>query len=34
LLYGFDSIPNEWLNQLARKEDIEDLAKRMSEALS
>ena len=34
LLYGFDSIPNEWLDQLARKEDIEDLAKRMSEALS
>ena len=34
LLYGYDSIPNEWLNQLARKEDIEDLAKRMSEALS
>jgi len=32
LLYGFDSIPNEWLNQLARKGDIEDLAKRMSEA--
>ena len=34
LLYGFDSIPNEWLSQLARKEDIEDLAYRMSEALS
>ncbi len=33
LLYGFDSIPNEWLYQLARKEDIEDLAKRMSEAI-
>ena len=34
LLYGFDSIPNEWLAQLARKDDIEDLAYRMSEALS
>jgi ADP-ribosylglycohydrolase len=32
LLYGFESIPNEWLDQLARKEDIEDLVKRMSEA--
>jgi ADP-ribosyl-[dinitrogen reductase] hydrolase len=34
LIYGFDSIPNEWLDQLARKEDIEDLAMRMSDALS
>jgi ADP-ribosylglycohydrolase len=32
LLYGFESIPNEWLDQLARKEDIEDLVYRMSEA--
>jgi ADP-ribosylglycohydrolase len=32
LLYGFDSIPNEWLDKLSRKEDIEDLAVRMSEA--
>jgi ADP-ribosyl-[dinitrogen reductase] hydrolase len=34
LLYGFESIPNDWLAKLARKEDIEDLAIRMSEALS
>ncbi len=34
LIYGFDLIPNEWLDQLARKEDIEDLAMRMSNALS
>lgn len=33
LLYGFESIPNEWLDQLIRKEDIDDLAKRMNEAL-
>lgn len=26
LYYGFDSIPKEWINKLARKEDIEDLA--------
>lgn len=30
LLYGFDNIPTEWINQLARKEDILDLAKRFA----
>jgi len=28
LLYGFDTIPTKWINQLARKEDILDLAER------
>jgi ADP-ribosyl-[dinitrogen reductase] hydrolase len=31
LLYGFDTIPKNWLHQLARKDDIEDLAKRLLE---
>ena len=30
LLYGFDSIPKSWIEQLARKDDIEDLAQRMA----
>ncbi len=29
LLYGFDSIPKTWLNQLARKNDIIDLSERL-----
>lgn len=29
LLYGFDTIPKSWLNQIARKADIEDLADRL-----
>lgn len=29
LLYGCKSIPENWINQLARKDDIEDLANRM-----
>lgn len=29
LLYGFDPFPKEWVEEVARKEDIEDLAKRM-----
>lgn len=29
LLYGHQNIPEHWMNQLARKEDIEDLATRM-----
>lgn len=29
LLYGLNSIPEEWLNKLARKNDIEDLAVRL-----
>lgn len=33
LLYGYDSIPEHWLSQLARKDDIEDLAVRMSNAI-
>jgi ADP-ribosyl-[dinitrogen reductase] hydrolase len=30
LLYGFESIPENWRSELRRKEDIEDLAKRMN----
>jgi ADP-ribosylglycohydrolase len=33
LLYGYESIPKHWLNQLARKDDIEDLAVRMYKAV-
>ncbi len=32
LLYGYKSIPEEWINVLARKDDIEDLAARMKRA--
>lgn len=31
LLYGFDTIPKNWLQQIARKADIEDLADRLLE---
>lgn len=30
LLYGYENIPQDWINRLARKNDIEDLARRMS----
>ena len=33
LLYGFETIPKTWLNQLARKDDIEDLAERFAEKI-
>jgi ADP-ribosylglycohydrolase len=33
LLYSFDSIPAEWMEQIARREDIEDLALRMADRL-
>ncbi len=29
LYYGFDNIPQNWVDKMARKEDIEDLANRM-----
>ncbi|MBC8112402.1 MAG: ADP-ribosylglycohydrolase family protein, partial [Verrucomicrobia bacterium] len=31
LYYGFEQIPEKWVNMLARKEDIEDLATRLQE---
>jgi ADP-ribosylglycohydrolase len=31
LLYGFENIPKDWLVKLARKNDIEDIAKRLYE---
>ena len=34
LLYGFDNIPENWLTQLARREDIEDLANRLAGRLA
>jgi ADP-ribosylglycohydrolase len=30
LLYGYDNIPKNWIEQLARRDDIEDLSERMS----
>lgn len=29
LIYGYEEIPPEWLNQLARKKDIADLGERL-----
>ena len=34
LLYGFDTIPKSWLQQIARKDDIEDLADRLRDFAS
>lgn len=34
LLYGFNKIPKSWVTQIARKEDIEDLAERMTNFLT
>jgi ADP-ribosylglycohydrolase len=34
LLYGFDAIPSKWVNELARKEDIEELVERFGKSLS
>lgn len=34
LLYGLDSIPANWIKQLAKKEDIDDLAERLAAKLS
>lgn len=34
LLYGFDTIPKSWLEQIARKGDIEDLADRLRDFAS
>lgn len=33
LLYGYEAIPTSWLNQLAKREEIKDLAERMGESL-
>lgn len=33
LLYGFDAIPQEWIDQLARKDDIFDLCDRLEKKL-
>jgi len=33
LSYGYDDIPENWINLIARKEDIADLADRMSEKI-
>lgn len=34
LLYGFDTIPKNWLQQIARKDDIEELADRLRDFAS
>ncbi len=33
LLYGFESIPKNWIDQLARKKDIENLAERLAKKI-
>lgn len=33
LYYGYESIPNEWIDALARKKDILDLSRRFAEAV-
>lgn len=33
LLYGYDSIPEEWITQIARKDDIAELAERLAQSL-
>ncbi len=34
LLYGLDSIPTNWLTQIARYKDIEELSERLAEHLA
>jgi ADP-ribosylglycohydrolase len=34
LLYGFDNIPTNWINQIARRDDIEELAERLGEKIA
>lgn len=34
LLYGLDDIPNKWLLQIAKYDDIENLAKRLNERIA
>ncbi len=34
LLYGLDNIPINWINQIARKDDIENLAERLAEKIA
>ena len=34
LLYGFDNIPTNWTEQIARKDDIENLTERLAEKLA
>lgn len=34
LLYGFETIPEEWILKLARRDDIEDLAERLAKKLN
>jgi ADP-ribosylglycohydrolase len=33
IYYGVEGIPQEWVSQIARKDDIEDLAKRFSDKI-
>jgi ADP-ribosylglycohydrolase len=33
LLYGFENIPQNWIKQIAKQEDIKDLAERLSEKM-
>jgi len=33
LLYGYQNIPVKWINKLARHDDIDNLAQRLSEKI-
>ena len=33
LAYGYEAIPQEWIWQIARKQDIKDLSQRLYDAL-
>jgi ADP-ribosyl-[dinitrogen reductase] hydrolase len=33
LLYGYDALPSEWIDILARRNDIEDLCNRLAVSL-
>ena len=33
IYYGVEGIPQDWVSQIARKDDIEDLAKRFSDKI-
>ncbi len=33
IYYGFESIPEEWVNQIVRKDDIKELAERLNRVI-
>jgi ADP-ribosyl-[dinitrogen reductase] hydrolase len=34
LLYGLDNIPTNWINQLVRNDEIENLAERLAQKIT